>query len=591
MSKSEPWTRERIRAVMQDCTSGNDFRKRYNGAFKAMKRNGWNDLRMYIPRINTSPVKWTRGYITELLSELQSVYNFRVNYPAGYQVILKKRWTDLLEPYATAEEEPIWSVYRWEFSHPSAVYIGLTSNMHRRITEELRNPSTSPIHNFIKGNPGCTYRITELHRRLYSNEAVDLEKAFIAKYTSKGNYVLNRNCGGSLGGYTKFINSNQVSDAPNPYNHYTDDELVGHAKSTYDTYKDIKRMDKLLYAELRHRSLLRELHKQYLADHARTYKYSKEVILALASGCTSKRQFRTEHKQAYTAIKKRGWQYLLSSLPDTRERRPKFIIDQSILDQYISRIHSNTITVKSAAGELGMSVPTFYKICKGKLTIHHKRSSKRTTNEFSIPVGFESALADIIGLKVNQIDVIRQFSINRAQFIRYADITNPNWKADRLAYQHKCYIEEALRYATMSELRSRNPNLYSQIKRHELYRTVTDQMQKAHRPKLTEDDIKSAASKCTTLAQFMKEYPSEYQVVHKNHWEHLTSHLERAYKKTDEFTYEHIWECAHRCSSRTEFNKKYHSESYAAKKRGIYDEIVADMPKQNKHMKDKKNRR
>ena len=459
--------------------------------------------------------------------------------------------------------------------------------MHRRIAEELRNPSTSQIHDFIKCNPGCTYRITELHRRLYSNEAVDLEKAFIAKYTSEGNYMLNRNCGGSLGSYIKCVNSSRVPDAPNPYDHYTDDELVGHAKSTYDTYKDIKRMDKLLYSELRHRSLLRELHKQYSNDRVRLYKYSKEVILGLVSGCTSKRQFRTEHKQAYTAIKKRGWQYLLSSLPDTHERRPKFIIDQSILDQYISRIHSHKITVKSAASELGMSVPTFYKICKGKLTEHHKRLSKLTTDEFGIPVGFESALADIICLKANQIDVIRQFRINRPQFIRYADLVNPNWKADRIAYQNKCYIEEALRYSTITKLRAKNPNLYSQIKRHKLYRTVADQMQKSHRPKLTEDEITSAASKCTTWAQFIKEYPSEYQVVHKNHWEHLTDHLSRTYKKTDEFTYEHIWDCAHSCSSRTEFNKKYRSESYAAKKRGIYDEIVADMPKQNKHMKDK----
>lgn len=141
--------------------------------------------------------------------------------------------------------------------------------------------------------------------------------------------------------------------------------------------------------------------------------------------------------------------------------------------------------------------------------------------------------------------------------------------------------EVTSKYSTLDELRADN-NLYTMVKRYRVYTEVSKRLRHHNRPKLTEDDIKSAASKCTTWAQFMKEYPSEYQVVHKNHWEHLTSHLERTYKKTDELTYEHIWDCAHSCSSRTEFNKKYRSESYAAKKRGIYDEIVADMPKQTR---------
>ena len=587
MSKREPWTRDRIKAVMQDCVSGNDFRKRYNSAFKAMKRNGWDDLRMYIPRLTQPQVKWTRGYIAELLADIKSIDRFRVNYPNGYQVLRTKQWTDLLEPYINHDEEPIWSVYRWEFTNPSAIYIGLTSNMSRRINDELRNPTTSPIHNFIKSHPGCTYQITELHRRLYSNEAADLEKAFIAKYTSDGNYMLNRNCGGSLGGYTRFTSSSKPTPT-NPYEKYTDIELLGKVKSNYSTYIAIKQSDKLLYTELRRRSLLDIVRKAYPIDYSKTYKYSKDVILGLVAGCTSKHQFRTEHKQAYNAVKKRGWHDLLSSLPDTCVRRPKFIIDPTILDQYIVRIHSGRITAKDAAKELGMSLPTFYKLCKGKLTNRHNRSYTHPINVTDIPDGFSSALNDLICLRVKQIDVIRRFGIDRAQFITYANIINPNWKADRLELQNNGYIESALLYSTIKDLREKDPNLYAQIKRHKLYRTVADQMQKAHRTKLTEDDIRSAASKCTTWAQFMKEYPSEYQVVHKNHWEHLTDHLSRTYKKTDEFTYEHIWDCAHSCSSRTEFNKKYHSESYAAKKRGIYDEIVADMPKQNKHMKNKK---
>jgi hypothetical protein len=140
-------------------------------------------------------------------------------------------------------------------------------------------------------------------------------------------------------------------------------------------------------------------------------------------------------------------------------------------------------------------------------------------------------------------------------------------------------IEEVVnKYSTMSELVA-DTNLYMMVKRYHVYTEVSKRLRHHNRPKLTESDVKTAADKCTTLAEFMKEYPSEYQVARNNHWEHLTSHLTRTYKKTDELTYEHIWDCAHRCSGRTEFNKKYHSESYAAKKRGIYEELVADIPK------------
>jgi len=97
-------------------------------------------------------------------------------------------------------------------------------------------------------------------------------------------------------------------------------------------------------------------------------------------------------------------------------------------------------------------------------------------------------------------------------------------------------IDEVVsKYSTLSELVA-DHNLYMMVKRYHVYTDVSKRLRHHHRPKLTESDVKTAADKCTTLAEFMKEYPSEYQAAHKNHWDHLTFHLTRTNKKRDEET-------------------------------------------------------
>ena len=547
------WSRTTIPALVEQCSTYSEFCKKYPRTYEKIKKKRWFDLLENLPHATRN--KWTLQKLNDLISSSQSLYTFRQDHRSAYRYIISHKLYDLLDrlPRILPSADTLnWSLYRWLFPETHSVYIGISMNVTQRLKAELRDVHSSPVKHHID-TTGTSYQITILHEDLSGREAAQQEIATIQQYKDDGYNVLNRNRGGSLGSY---------NGSTEPYLQPSLSDLLSEAFTRYADYASFKQ-DTVLYNEIKRMHAIKHVEHTFFKQHV-------EQIVPLCSDLT---EFRKKYPAEYHRIRQCGWTTMLSSLPYTSS--PSYSADE--LRQLIADVNDNVITSKEAAHRLGIPLHIFYKESKGMLDKHRPRIRRSSLSP--IPEWFPEALTSVIHGEMRQTDILAQHGINSTQFNTYAKRINPNWKEERLELQNNGYIESALLYSTIKDLREKDPNLYAQIKRHKLYRTVSDQMQKAHRPKLTDDDIKSAASKCTTWAQFMKEYPSEYQVVHKNHWEHLVSHLERTYKKTDEFTYEHIWDCAHSCSSRTEFNKKYHSESYAARKRGIYDEIVADMPK------------
>lgn len=410
VNNSAKWTRESLAAVIKTCTSGNEFIRRYAGAYDALRRRGWKDLLDLLPgyKHTSSRLKYTKSYIKDLISSCHSQREFRKQYPKANVRLRKNGWYYLLDglPYYgdQKDENPVWCVYKWTFIETGAVYIGLTNNYERRIKEEYRYKDTSPVKQYIE-ETGCSFKIERLETGLYSNEAAKLERKYISEYRSTGVTVLNRNSGGSLGGY------NFKTDDPR-----SDDDILNEIFSKFKSYKELTYAGRALYKIVQKRNLY-----------------------------------------------ERVW-----------ERLPR-----------------------------------------------DKRQSKR------------------------------------AELLRLVES----------------------KYTKLSELRN-DQNLYSQVKRYGLYSIVSAKLEHKNRNALTHDDVSLAVSKCQTLAQFMKDYPSEYGTARRNHWEDLLEPLRRRYTKSADITLERIKECIGQCASRTEFNKRFSSESNAAKKRGIYDELVNDMPKQ-----------
>ena len=89
-----------------------------------------------------------------------------------------------------------------------------------------------------------------------------------------------------------------------------------------------------------------------------------------------------------------------------------------------------------------------------------------------------------------------------------------------------------------------------------------------------------AASECHTLNEFVKNYPSEYAACRNNGWNDILDSLGRTYRPSETITDEDIRAALAQCKTRTEFNIRFRSESYAAKKRGIYNDLVKHLPKQ-----------
>lgn len=548
------WTRETIPALVAQCTSYQEFCQTYPRAYEKIKKKRWFDLLEALPRHRQANDYWTISRLTGLIGDSTSLAEFRQKHRNAYQYIVKHDLTYLLDnlPRISPDIDTLsWSLYRWMFPETHSVYIGISMNVQKRLRDELRYSDASPVKNHID-RTGSSYQITILNTDLSGIEAARQEIATIAQYRNDGYNVLNRNRGGSLGSYTSMLNP--APSLP---------DLLSEVFTKYSDFDTFKTSDPVLYAAIRRMKAIKVVYQTYF----------RQQVERLVTEVSSVEMFRKRYSKEYHRLRMYGWTDLLSCLPQ-REPPPYSELD---LVRIAEQVNANQISVSDAATELGVSVVKFYRICNGKLD--RTRPRRTRSKKHRIPAGFESALDEMICGHREQRDILCAFGISSYKFTQYANAICPAWKTEWRVNKDKANIDAAIKYTSLADLRNQNPNLYSQIKRHGLYKEVSARMEKKCRPKLTESDVKTAADKCTTLAEFMKEYPTEYQVAHKNRWDHLTSHLTRTYKKTDKFTYEHIWDCAHSCSSRTEFNKKYHSESYAAKKRGIYEEIVADIPK------------
>ena len=146
-------------------------------------------------------------------------------------------------------------------------------------------------------------------------------------------------------------------------------------------------------------------------------------------------------------------------------------------------------------------------------------------------------------------------------------------------YADSDIIAAAQRYNTFADLRKNNA-LFTLIKRRRIYHQATAHIPRKNRTEITYDMAKSAASNCTRLVDYMHRYPSEYTTCRTKGWNDILDSLGRTYRQSDLITDEAIRTALSQCKTRTEFNLRFRSESNAAKKRGIYNELVKNLSKQ-----------
>ena len=526
---AQKWTRETISNVIKTCKSGKDFKRRYASAFQVMKTNGWEDLKELLPthapdyKKEHPPLKYTESVLADLIAKCDSRSTFKAIYPYAY-ISLKRRGLERmlssLPMYSVSETEPpLWCVYRWTFLPSNAIYIGLTKDFKARVRAELSNATTSPVKSYLDDS-GDRYIVEKVKSGLHSNDAAELERYYISQYRAEGRIVLNRHPGGSLGGY-------KTADLR------SDEEILNEIFANYKSYKELRLHGKGLYAVVCQRNLYGRVHARLpKTSHV---KYSKEYLEEVIAKCDKYDEFKLLYPLEYNYMKNKGICHMLNSLERTVAHRPVILPDG--FDTVVDLVNRGEMTRQEAAARLNRSVNWLVKAGKGIL---------RPGSE------------------------VRKRKPSRPAV---------DWEAKRTKRRSDLLAEVTNKYTTLSELRD-DRALYARVKRNGIYNEVSALLVHKNRNAVTREDVLNAVAKCTSYAQFMKEYGSEYGIAKRNGWTDLLDTLPRRHKNIAEYTYEYLQECAKQCSSRTDFNKRFRSETYAAKKLGIYHDLVKDLPKQ-----------
>lgn len=348
------WTRDAIHKVVQQCTSVESFIKQYDQAYRVMKLHNWMDLLELIPHTRSKTINWTEAIILDIIQHCHSRNEFITQYNAAYQAMRRNNWYHLITNLPKAPrlecDRTQWSVYRWLFPESHSVYIGISTNYSKRIYTELRYEYASPIHNHLQAT-GDSYQITELHHGLSGTEAANLEIAYIEQYKLAGYNILNRNRGGSLGGYKRDIDRLQQ----------TDQELLDTIYATYSTYHDFKVSGKNLYKECKQRHLLNKVYSKL----PRT-KYSKEYMVSLLSRYTTCTSFKTDYPVEYRYILHHNWQDILydnglSLITRNTATKP------ANLPEIVEKINNGELTQLAAIRQLGISQYLFRKYTQGMI--------------------------------------------------------------------------------------------------------------------------------------------------------------------------------------------------------------------------------
>lgn len=510
------WNRDTIMEAIQTCGARSEFKKRYGQAYLQMRRHGWQDLLAALPSRNAP--YWTYERASELVSKCSTRFQLRSSYPGAYHAIIKHGWDDLLSSLpeiSNLPETTLWCVYCWQFHGMHTVYIGLTCDYERRINEELRYSSASPVHDYIE-QTGCTYSVHRLHSNLGATDAADLERAYIAKYRADGYTLLNRNQGGSLGRYNGLCEPRM-----------SDDELLETIFRKFSSYKDLRVNGQSLLNQARKRGLKSAITDILVPKPSTRPKYDKAELEQKVAKCNGNRE---QFKNMYPD----EWHYIgthaLKRHLFPRNVKPKITVEYSYDDILDAATQVNARTLRHAeAGKLfGISWTKFRRLCNS-MGIYLRSSAY-------IPKGH-------------------------------------GWTKEKLvaAILDKCQ--------TVKDLR-KNDALRVAAYRHGIYNEVVSMLQRSKRTHITREETMQVASKCHTLNEFIKNYPSEYTTCRNNGWTDILDGLSRTYRQSDLITDEAIRTALAQCKTRTEFNIRFRSESNAAKKRGIYNELVKNLPKQ-----------
>lgn len=144
---------------------------------------------------------WTKEKCTEIALKYKIRNEFKLHDNKAYSAAVRNNWLNEICTHMDINFKYLdypRIIYAWEFSD-NHVYIGLTKNLKQR--EYTRKADLNDSINKHKEKTNLIPKLILLTEFIPAKEAIIKEQEFIKKYESENWYLLNKNYGGSLGGY------------------------------------------------------------------------------------------------------------------------------------------------------------------------------------------------------------------------------------------------------------------------------------------------------------------------------------------------------------------------------------------------------
>lgn len=183
--------------VVSNYNTLQEFRQKEPPVYNAIIRNRWNELLEKLSKGKNYPNGYTYEMCKNKASEFEYLKDFRVMAAPYYRRVLKCQWLDILDGLKRTSSNYKRLIYAYEFPILNKAYIGLTYNISNRNKEHhLRGT----LFNFTKENGIKDFKPKILEDNIDYNIAGEREEFYMQEYIKKGWKLINKARAGSLGG-------------------------------------------------------------------------------------------------------------------------------------------------------------------------------------------------------------------------------------------------------------------------------------------------------------------------------------------------------------------------------------------------------
>lgn len=269
-----------------------EFREGDESAYSKSVKEGWiNDFGLYSP----GSEKYTEAAIIEVAKKFTTHRDFRLFDKKMYDsakhrgILDKCVW---LEKAYNKGQQPIYSLYVYEFTATHAVYVGITVNKKARHIDHLSKYDSVAIYANQISEP--VPKPLYLKNGMSRQEAQVAEKNMIAKYRNEGWFMINKAPGGSVGSLGS--------------DYWTKDKCIKTARQ-YRFISDLVADFRGCWVKMRKNGWDKECPwlKRKCMRPGVWNSITKKDAHQLAKKCKNRTEFNKKYRILYPIAKKMGW--------------------------------------------------------------------------------------------------------------------------------------------------------------------------------------------------------------------------------------------------------------------------------------------